>query len=170
MSPHPNQATLERFYTAFASLDDATMANCYAQDVVFEDPVFRLQGRREVAGMWRMLCTATRTQAPADWKLVFSDVEADGRTGRAHWDAHYRFSRTGRLVHNRIDADFGFDAQGRIQRHRDHFDFWRWSRQALGMPGLLLGWTPFLRNQVRAQAAAGLRRFLAQDNHQAAGR
>jgi len=38
------------------------------------------------------------------------------------------------------------------------------------MPGLLLGWTPFLRNRVRAQAAAGLRRFLAQDNHQAAGR
>ncbi|MDB5894551.1 MAG: snoaL-like protein, partial [Rhodoferax sp.] len=36
-----------------------------------------------------------------------------------------------------------------------------WSRQALGAPGMLLGWTPMLRNKVRAQAAANLRKFLA---------
>jgi hypothetical protein len=31
---------------------------------------------------------------------------------------------------------------------------------ALGTPGALLGWTPFLRAKVRAQAAANLRRYL----------
>lgn len=161
MPHHPNQATLERFYTAFAALDDATMADCYADNARFQDPVFRLQGKPEVAGMWRMLCTATRSQGRADWRLEFSDVQADAAQGRAHWEAYYRFSRTGRLVHNTIDARFTFDAQGRILRHTDSFDFWRWSRQALGTPGLLLGWTPLLRNKVRAQAAAGLRKFLA---------
>lgn len=50
--------------------------------------------------------------------------------------------------------------QGLIARHRDRFDFWRWSRQALGLPGWLLGWTPFRRRKVRAQAAANLKRFL----------
>ncbi len=32
---------------------------------------------------------------------------------------------------------------------------------ALGAPGLLLGWTPFLRAKVRRQASAGLRKYLA---------
>jgi hypothetical protein len=30
---------------------------------------------------------------------------------------------------------------------------------ALGGPGVLLGWSPFLQNQVRAQAKKGLKRF-----------
>ncbi len=29
---HPNQATLEKFYSAFARLDLDTMATCYAPD------------------------------------------------------------------------------------------------------------------------------------------
>jgi hypothetical protein len=63
-------------------------------------------------------------------------------------------------VDNSIAARFKFDRAGRVLKHRDSFDFWRWSRQALGAPGLLLGWTPLLRNKVRAQAAANLRKFL----------
>ena len=78
----------------------------------------------------------------------------------AHWDVHYLFSATGRQVLNRIDAQFEFDTSGLILRHRDRFDFWVWSRQALGVPGWLLGWTPFLRKKVRTQAMAHLRRFL----------
>mgnify|MGYP000423281271 CR=1 FL=1 len=49
---------------------------------------------------------------------------------------------------------------GLIIEHRDSFDFYRWSRQALGVPGLLLGWSSFLQNKVRAQAAANLKRYL----------
>ncbi len=59
---------------------------------------------------------------------------------------------------NRIDATFAF-RDGLIVRHQDHFDFARWARQALGLPGLLLGWSSFLQNKVRAQAAAGLASF-----------
>lgn len=158
---HPNQQTLERFYQAFAQLDAETMAACYAPDVVFEDEVFQLNGQREVGGMWRMLCTATRTKGRDDWRLEFSGVAADARTGQAHWDAHYRFSATNRLVLNRIDARFEFNEQGLITRHRDRFDFWLWARQALGMPGWLLGWMPWFRQKVRAQAMGNLNKFLA---------
>ena len=63
-------------------------------------------------------------------------------------------------MHNKIDAAFTFDGNGLIATHRDRFDFWAWSRQALGTPGLLLGWSPFLRNKVRATAAGNLQRFL----------
>jgi len=157
---HPNQQTITTFYEAFARLDHQTMARCYAEDAVFTDEVFSLRGKREVAGMWRMLCEATRAKGADVWALRFRDVQADAAHGSAHWDAHYRFSASGRLVDNSIDARFEFDPAGRIVRHHDSFGFWRWSRQALGTPGLLLGWTPFLRGKVRRQAGASLQRFL----------
>ena len=158
---HPNAETITKFYAAFAQLDPEAMAACYADDVRFDDEVFSLRGKAQVMGMWRMLCEATRAKGRNDWKLDTSGIEADGETGRAHWDAHYRFSATGRLVLNRIDAAFGFNEQGLIVTHRDRFNFWAWSRQALGAPGLLLGWTPFLRNKVKQQAGNNLRKFLA---------
>lgn len=149
--------TIGRFYDAFARLDGATMQACYAADAQFDDEVFSLRGRDQVGGMWRMLCEATQAKGRADWRLEVRDITAVS----AHWEAHYRFSASGRLVLNRIDAAFECDGDGLIRRHRDRFDFWGWSRQALGTPGLLLGWTPWFRNQVRAQAAGNLRKYLA---------
>ena len=156
---HPNAATIERFYAAFAALDGATMMACDARDAHFQDPVFELQGKDNIGAMWAMLGQATRENLDV-WKLEWRDVRADGDSGSAHWEAHYRFSATGRLVHNRIDAHFSF-RDGLIVDHRDVFDFWAWSRQALGAPGLLLGWTPMLRNKVRAQAATKLALYKA---------
>lgn len=156
---HPNAALLTRFYTAFAAVDAEAMAACYAPDARFEDEAFRLHGREEVAGMWRMLCAATRARGMDAWSLQFGGIEADDHRGRAHWEPRYRFSATGRLVHNVIDAEFEF-RDGLIVAQRDRFDFWRWARQALGPTGWALGWTPLLRRKVQAQARANLRAFL----------
>lgn len=132
---HPNAQTLQRFYTAFSQLDHATMAACYAPDATFEDEAFSLKGREQIGGMWRMLCSAAQKPAAAKhWKLEYSGIEADANGGRAHWEAHYLFSATGRKVHNIIDGTFTFTPDGLIATHRDRFNFWRWSRQALGPP------------------------------------
>ena len=154
-----SEATIRRFYDAFARLDGEAMQACYASNAQFDDEAFSLRGPAQIGGMWRMLCGATRGNeaARAHWRLEVSDITASS----AHWEAHYLMGATGRRVHNRIDARFEFDAQGLITRHRDRFDFWAWSRQALGAPGWLLGWTPWLRGQVRRQAAVSLERFLA---------
>jgi hypothetical protein len=149
--------TIAHFYAAFARLDGAAMQACYAADAQFDDEVFSLRGRDQVGGMWRMLCGATRAKGGDAWRLEVRDITEHS----AHWEAHYRFSATGRAVHNIIDAEIDCGADGLIRRHRDRFNFWRWSRQALGTPGLLLGWTPFLRAKVRAQAAANLAKYLA---------
>lgn len=156
-----NEQTLIRFYSAFAVLDADTMANCYADDATFEDPAFSLEGRREVGGMWHMLCDATNSKGREDWRLEFRDIHADDATGRAHWEAHYRFSVTKRVVHNIIDAEFTFTPEGLIASHRDTFDFWRWSRQAIGLGGFVLGWTPFFRRQMRKQTRLALTKYLA---------
>lgn len=158
---HANVELLNRFYRAFAALDADTMAACYAPDASFQDEVFALDGREQIAGMWRMLCAATRAKGMDAWSLQFSGVDADDRQGRAHWEARYRFSATGRKVHNVIDAQFAF-RDGLIASHRDRFDFWSWSRQALGAPGWLLGWTPALRRKVQSRAAANLKAFCSQ--------
>ncbi len=104
--------------------------------------------------MWRML-----TGRAKDIKIVASAIEADDTSGRAHWDADYTFSVTGRFVQNRIDARFTF-RDGKIVRHVDTFDLWKWAGMALGLPGKLLGWSPPLQNKIRKNADAGLRAFL----------
>jgi ketosteroid isomerase-like protein len=147
---HPNAELVTRFYTAFQRRDGAAMAACYAPSVVFSDPVFpHLEGRRAGA-MWRMLC-----ERGTDLEVTFRDVSADDARGSAHWDARYTFTQTGRRVVNRIDARFEF-SDGAIVRHIDAFDLHRWARQALGPIGLLLGWTPLVRNKIRRSAAASL--------------
>lgn len=150
-----NKELVVRFYEAFSKCDADTMASCYHDRIRFSDPVFPdLEGQR-ASGMWRMLCeTAT------DLELSFSDVSANAESGKAHWEAHYTFSATGRKVHNRIDARFKFE-DGLIIEHKDDFDFWRWSRMALGPAGLLMGWTPLVKNKVQKQAGQKLNSYLA---------
>lgn len=150
---HPNAQTISRFYEGFARRDAEAMAACYHKDVEFCDPVFPNLKGNEVGDMWRML-----TSRATDLAVRFNVKEADDRRGAAHWDADYTFTKTGRKVNNRIDAEFEF-RDGLISWHRDDFDFWRWSRMALGTPGVLLGWTPVIRNKVRKQAAEGLAAF-----------
>lgn len=149
-----HEQLVERFYEAFASRDAGAMATCYHPEVHFQDEVFDLKGG-EASGMWRMLCANGK-----DLRIVHSDIRTEGDAVLAHWEAHYTFSATGRRVHNVIEAKFRF-ADGKIIEHIDRFDFHNWSKQALGVSGLLLGWTSFLRAKVQARALRQLRSFLA---------
>lgn len=155
---HPNAQRLTDFYAAFARQDGAAMTAAYAPDATFDDPGFPGLTGAEVGGMWRML-----TGRAKDLRVEVSGIEADATQGKAHWEAWYTFSATGRAVHNIIDARFTFNADGLIQTHVDTFDFHRWSRQSLGVPGLLLGWTGFLRRKVQAEARKGLEAFMAKE-------
>lgn len=147
-------ALITTFYDAFARRDAEAMVACYAPDVVFSDPVFGELGGERACQMWRMLCARGK-----DLRISHRDVTADADRGSAHWDAHYTFSATGRPVHNMVQASFGFRG-GKIVRHDDVFDLYRWARQALGVKGLLLGWAPPVQHKIQAQARAGLDAFV----------
>lgn len=150
-----SERTIHDFYSAFQRRDAGAMAACYHPDIRFSDPVFPdLRGPRAGA-MWRMLC-----ERGADLAIEFRDVSSDGKRGSAHWDARYTFSATGRKVLNRIDAEFELEG-GKIIRHTDRFDLYTWARQALGPVGLLLGWTPMVRNKIQRNAAAALSKYEA---------
>ena len=113
------------------------MAACYAPDAHFSDPVFTdLRGeraRRDVAD--------ADVRRRSELRVELLEHAADDATGTARWRAHYVFTQTGRPVVNDVRATFRF-ADGLIAEHTDAFSFRRWSRQALGPPGVLIGWTP----------------------------
>lgn len=151
---HANEEIIQRFYEAFARRDHETMASLYHPRIRFSDPVFPNLEGPAAGAMWRMLC-----ERGTDLVIRHSQIRATDSEGSAHWDADYTFSATGRMVHNSIDAKFRFEG-GKIIEHTDTFDLWAWSRMALGTAGVLLGWSPIVRNKVRGQAGTQLRRFM----------
>ena len=146
---------VKQFYEAFQVLDAEKMASLYHEDIVFEDPAFGVLNGEQVSNMWRMLCHA---QQGKGFQLTFSEVEETETTGQALWEARYTFSRTGRKVHNVITANMTFQ-DGKIIQHIDQFNLYRWAQQALGLPGWIIGWTPFFRKRLQQQTKQLLRRF-----------
>lgn len=150
-----NQATLERFYAAFAKLDHRTMNECYAEEIVFSDPVFLLLRNEEVRAMWEMLCTNAK-----DFSLTFSNIqEVDEEYATCNWTASYTFSKTGNKVTNHIKAFMRF-RDGRIIEHSDAFRLSTWIAQALGWKGVLFGWTGFMKRAVQRNARRNLAGFM----------
>jgi ketosteroid isomerase-like protein len=153
-----NAALIERFYAAFARRDAKAMASCYAPDATFRDPVFGQLDAAETTAMWRMLIG----RAP-DLKVELAEHDADESQGSARWIARYTFASTGRPVVNEVQATFKF-RDSRIVEHVDRFPFWRWSRQALGPAGVIMGWSPSLRLRLRRDARAGLAAAMQKGN------
>jgi len=150
----PNTDVIETFYSCFQKLDGDGMVQCYHENIEFADPIFPDLRGSKVGAMWKMLCSQAQ-----GFELTFNGIQSDDTTGRVHWEARYIFSMTGRRVHNKIDTTFQFQ-DGKIIQHHDTFDFWKWSFMALGPVGLLLGWSPVVKNKVRKQAAKNLERFI----------
>ncbi len=149
------QSLIEEFYTAFNNLDAETMISCYHKDIVFEDPAFGELKGEHAKNMWRMLCAS---QKGKDFTVEFSNVSVDGEKGSAHWEAHYNFSKTGRRVHNKIDANFIFE-EGKIISHKDDFNLHKWASQALGFKGKLIGGTNFFKRKLQSQTNHLLSKF-----------
>ena len=152
-----NKQLIERFYAAFDAHDGDAMAACYALQARFSDPVFPGLKNDEPGAMWRML-----TARSDDLRVELLEHDADETSGSARWKATYTFTQTGRKVVNDVRARFVFTPDGPlIEQHEDSFSFHHWSRQALGTPGLLLGWTPILKRATQKRARASLDEFLA---------
>ena len=158
MTAAANNELITRFYTAFSERNGEAMAQCYAHDAHFSDPVFTNLTGPEPGAMWRML-----TSRAADLEVELVDHNASEDAGTAHWIATYTFTQTGRHVVNDVHAHFRFK-DGLIVDHMDDFNFYKWSKQALGASGLLLGWTPIIHGAVKKKAREGLDEFIAAES------
>lgn len=146
-----NSDIILKFYDAFTRQDAGGMIIRYHESIRFSDPVFGDLRGGNVAKMWRMLIESGK----GNIKISILNIKSDAQKGSADWTAEYIFSRTGRKVINKIHSEFKFQ-DGKIIRHTDFFDIWKWSQQALGLSGYLFGWTWFMRRKIRASALAAL--------------
>lgn len=149
----------DQFYTAFAKGDAETMTSLYANTIVFEDPVFgKLEGDKAKL-MWHMLIERSK----GNLKISHKVLEATENTVNVHWTATYPFPRTGRMVTNHITAKMAIE-NGKIIKHTDHFNLWKWTQQALGWKGFLFGWTPGVQSKIRKQSEAMLDSYYTKKN------
>lgn len=146
---------IEEFYEAFSRHDYQAMSELYHPQAQFYDPVFDELSYGEVTSMWEMLIKRSK----GDLKITHHSVITDSEKGHCIWEAKYPFSKTGRNVHNVIHATMEFQ-DGLIILHIDNFNFWKWSSMALGVPGILLGWSPIIRNKVKSMARKSLDDFI----------
>lgn len=149
-----NETTILKFYRALSKADVATMIECYHPNVQFRDPAFGLLKGKEVFQMWKMLIEKSN----GNLKIDFSEIKANEHLGSAKWIAKYNFSKTNRKIVNIIASKFLFK-DGLIIKHTDDFDIWKWSKQALGIKGLLLGWTGYMQKKIQEQARKTLKKY-----------
>ena len=148
-------ALITKFYAAFSKLDSTTMNSCYAEDVVFYDPVFELLRGDEVKYMWDMLCGSAK-----NFSLAFNNIKdlGDGYY-TCDWVANYNFSSTGKKVVNNVTANMKIE-RGKILEHSDAFSVHKWAAQALGFPGWLLGWNSFFQRKIKNKARQNLLNYI----------
>jgi len=150
-----NQEVVERFYNAFQRLDYTTMQSCYSEEIIFNDPAFGILRGDDAKAMWEMLCRNAK-----DFSLTYANIQLlEDEYTTCQWVASYTFSKTGRKVVNSIKAHMRIK-DGKIIEHTDQFDIWKWSRQALGLSGWLLGWSGYMKSKIRFNAHKSLDKFI----------
>ncbi|HKG06893.1 MAG TPA: nuclear transport factor 2 family protein [Pedobacter sp.] len=150
-----NEKLIHSFYSNFQNKNVKGMRDCYGSTVTFNDPVFTNLSAGQVRAMWAMLLRNGK-----DLRIEFKNIRSSGNSVSAQWNAYYTFSATGNKVINNIRASFIIE-DGKIIRHTDNFSFYNWARQSLGLTGILLGWTSFLKNKIRTKAKKNLDIYMA---------
>lgn len=151
-----NAQLIEHFYTAFSQGNAEDMVACYHPDIVFTDPAFGTLTSDRARAMWRMLLS----RKEASPTITFSDVAADETSGSAQWIAEYHFGPKKHKVINKVSATFSF-RDGKIIQHTDTVNLWKWSRQALGPVGYVIGWTPYMKKSIQRMTNKRLDAFMA---------
>jgi len=147
----------EEFYSAFKALDAERMNALYHETAFFEDPAFGKMNATDTQLMWSMLC---ESQKDKGFELSFNIIDSDQKSVKVEWQAWYIFSKTGKRVHNKIQAHLKIE-NGKIIHHRDDFNLHRWANQALGVSGWLLGGTGFFRRKLQQQTHTMLAKYKA---------
>ena len=149
-----NKQLIDIFYQGLASLDAQAMSNCYHAEAVFSDPVFGKLNYAEVTTMWQLLLRSK------DLKIQFQINSINEKSAKVYWQADYVYGKNKRKIHNRIKSLIQF-REGKIYRHTDKFSLWKWSGQAMGFNGTLIGWTSFFRKRLQTQSKQMLERYIS---------
>ena len=147
---------LNDFYNAFGEGNKERMLRHYHPDATFQDPAFGKLKGKEVLAMWSMLIEKSK----GELEIAHRIIESDQSSGKVIWEAKYNYGKSRRKVHNIITADITLQ-DDKIIKHVDEFNLWKWSGQALGLPGKLLGWSSYLQNKIQRGAKKSLAEYMS---------
>ncbi len=152
------EQVIAQFYTSFQQRDAQAMNSCYDAQVVFFDPVFGLLEAAQVKKMWEMIC-----RNGTDLQVTYGNIrKLDDEYYTCDWQAVYTYPGSGRKVVNQIRAHMRMH-EGKIIEHSDAFSVHKWSRQALGFWGWLLGWNTFFQRRIKNSAHKKLLNYMSRN-------
>lgn len=144
------------FYDCFAKGEAKGMLNFYAEEVIFCDPAFgKLSGNRPHE-MWRMLLGRFDEHTTINFEVV----ETEANKAQVKWTAKYHFGKKRRPVTNRVTSTLILKNE-KIVEYYDNFDIWKWAYQAIGIGGLLLGWSKFFQLKIQQNTNKMLDKYIA---------
>ena len=149
---------LNQFYSSFQKGNYMGMNACYADNIRFEDPAFGVLEGDRARSIWNMLLLKGQST------ITYDIVESTLTSGKVNWTASYKYGPHKRPVINHVNATFEI-SNGLIISHQDKFDLWQWSRQALGMSGLFLGWSNFMKDKIQQKTNRMLDAFMANETN-----
>ena len=132
---------LERFAADFASLDAgnlARLADLYSADVHFSDPLHEVHG---LAELQRYFAGLYVNVAQLHFEFTGHDQVCEGR-GYLRWRMSFRHPRLnrGRTILVEGCSLLCWNAEGKVERHRDYFDAGALLYQHVPLLGTLIGW------------------------------
>ena len=112
--------------------------------------------------MWEMLLTSKKGELKVSYKIA----RVSDKKGKVNWVAEYHFGKNNRKVINNVSGEFKFE-DGKIIEHIDTFNLWKWSKQAMGTLGYLIGWTPLMKKKIQKSTNKKLNNFIAGQGNKA---
>jgi len=152
-----NKEIIIKFYDAFSNHNPETMVNFYDDNIEFEDPAFGILKGIAAKMMWKMLIEISK----GNLKITVENIKSEENFGSVDWKAEYIFSQTKRKVINNVHAEFEFQ-NGKIIKHKDFFDFYKWSCQALGIFGFLFGKSKVFKFIFKRKTNSMLKKYILQ--------
>lgn len=138
------QELVASFYGAFSRLDYEQMMDCYADDIIYNDPLVGLIERGEVKAYWKMICANAKALSLKTYD--FEEIDDEYVTSR--YQVEYYLEATGKKVRYAAKS-FMRIAEGKIVEHSDGFRLSTFLGNTYGLAGQLLGWTGYLKKKVQ---------------------
>ncbi|KAG8751620.1 hypothetical protein FRC14_007723 [Serendipita sp. 396] len=177
MSVTSGEQLVEKYLAAYKAYDLAAMDACTDPEFTFSDPAFpSLNCKYEPRSSWPighpnfvsvakqakgMFSMFVNNREKNKMELEYKDIKKgiNDLTYTATYTVRYIF--TGRPVTNVIQSTFTISPTSNLLLSQvDAFPFYTWAKQALGLPGLLLGWTGYLQSQVQHNAGQSLEKYM----------
>lgn len=154
-----NKGIVEIFFKAFSEADYRQMSDCYADDIIYSDPVFGLMQGDDVRKMWQMICKGARNLS-----VQYSGIEElDEMYVTCLYKVSYYFELTQKHICYSAKAFMKIE-EGKITEHSDGYRLSSFISNAYGIKGKLLSWSGYMKKSVQNRYRTLLQNFASTNN------